>query len=903
MATTELDLQAEPAAVPRARQFVRDSLRSGLDALADDAQVVVTELVTNAVLHGGAPIVLRVITGDSSARIEVQDSGMVLPVVPLQSTDAMTGRGLRLVASLAQAWGIDPVPGGKLVWAELGARTASTDHQDPEVDVEALLASWHDVEDVEPLYTVRLGSVPTELLLAAKSHIDNVVRELELARTEGSVDGPAAARVPARLIEVVTRTFASARNDIKRQAVDAAARGDADTSLVLTQPASAARAGEEYLTALDEADRYARAARLLTLEAPPVHRVFRRWYVQALVDQIRAQADGQPPPKPPTFLQVLSREVAALASLQESWDKLQLLQKVTAELTAARSVEEIASTVVQNATEALGALSGTVYLRDGDVLKSIAQVGGTAPAVSTYHELDVEAALPGPDVLRSGSALFLRNSAELVQRYPSLDGVYASDRALHVVPLTIDQHRLGVLTLSFATSGALDEATQLAFVQALADALAQALERSMALTRAAEARERLAFLADASVALSGSIDYAKTVDAVGDLLVPRLADWCVVQVLNGRRLDTVGVRHFNPEREMWADSMRDRYPTQMDSPTGAPNVLRTGVSELYPSIPQELLEQTAVDAEHLSLITELGMRSALVVPLTGRQGTIGAITLIYAESGRQYQEADVPFAEDVARRAALALETADTFREQSGRLADVTEVAVAAQRAILADPPSHVGPVSLSARYLSAAAEALVGGDLYEVVSRPGTTRLLIGDVRGKGLSAVRTATIVLGEFRAAAADLDDLVAVAEKIDQRLRPYLGDEDFVTSLIAEIHDDGRFSIASCGHPPALLVSGGTIEEVPTEATLPLGLGSRPVPVNGRLEPGDRLLLYTDGIIEARDRRGEFLDLHATVMPLLDRPLEGVLDSILDSLRAAIGPELGDDLALLVAEYTG
>src|SRR5436305_4202844 len=158
-------------------------------------------------------------------------------------------------------------------------------------------------------------------------------------------------------------------------------------------------------------------------------------------------------------------------------------------------------------------------------------------------------------------------------------------------------------------------------------------------------------------------------------------------------------------------------------------------------------------------------------------------------------------AEDAARRAALALENARVFREQSGRLASVTRVAEAAQLAILAPPPARIGPVALAARYVSAAAEALVGGDLYEVVARPGAVRLLIGDVRGKGLTAVRAATVVLGEFRAAAADIDDLADAAIQIDRRLRPYLADEDFVTALLAEIRDDGTFFVASCAHPPA------------------------------------------------------------------------------------------------------
>jgi serine phosphatase RsbU (regulator of sigma subunit) len=297
------------------------------------------------------------------------------------------------------------------------------------------------------------------------------------------------------------------------------------------------------------------------------------------------------------------------------------------------------------------------------------------------------------------------------------------------------------------------------------------------------------------------------------------------------------------------------------------------------------------------------MTSVLVVPLTGRSGTFGAITMISADPSRTYDDSDRQFAEDLARRAAVAVDTVTAFQTQQGRLAAVTRIAQAAQQAILAPPPARSGSVALAARYVSATAEALVGGDLYEVVSRPGAVRLLIGDVRGKGLEAVRSAAIVLGEFRAAAADVDRLEDVAVQIDRRLRSYLQDEDFVTALIAEITDDGQYTIASCGHPPALLLSAGAITAIEAAPSLPLGLGADPVAVTGQLTPGDRLLLYTDGLIEARDHDRRFVDVQVVVRPLADADLDAGLDDILHALRAITGADLSDDLALLAAEYLG
>ncbi|MFN2539755.1 MAG: PP2C family protein-serine/threonine phosphatase, partial [Mycobacteriales bacterium] len=282
-------------------------------------------------------------------------------------------------------------------------------------------------------------------------------------------------------------------------------------------------------------------------------------------------------------------------------------------------------------------------------------------------------------------------------------------------------------------------------------------------------------------------------------------------------------------------------------------------------------------------------------------GPLGAITMIMADSSRRFDDNDVRFAEDLARRAALAVETVTAFAAQEGRLEAVARVADAAQRAILPTPPEAIGNLRIGARYVSATAEALVGGDLYEVVRRPGAVRLLIGDVRGKGLEAVRNATIVLGEFRAAAEDLDDLTAVAVQLDRRLSGHLDLEDFVTALVAEITDDGAFAIVSCGHPPALVVSPTDIRVVEAPDALPLGLGSTPGQVTGRLLPGERLLLYTDGLVEARDASRAFADVRQLVAPLqTESDLGKGLDRVLESVQLWTGSGLGDDLALLAVE---
>ena len=901
-------------AVPASRRAVRDRLSRTHEDLLDDAASVVTELVTNAVLHGTPPALLRVLDAGDQVRLEVQDCGSDLPVLAQQSTSAMTGRGLALVARLAHRWGVNPIMGGsgKVVWAELTPRAPGGDGVDSEpeldVDLDALLAAFPD-DGLEQTCTISLGSVPTELMLEAKSSIENLVREFTLeaaaARSNGQGAGQGAVPVElAELVATVVHGFAAARDAIKRQALAAARRGDPEVQLTLTLPASAADAGEQYLAALDEADRYARNARLLSLETSPVHKVFRRWYVQRIVDELRAAAAGRSAAPATTFRDELAAALTRVAPLEAQAARLQALQQVTADLTAAATVERIATTVARSATTVLGAHSAHVYLVDGDLFRSAADDGTFDPRVGAqYATFPISLQTPAAEALHCGHVVVVRGRGELIRRYPTLADAYANELSLLVAPLTVGEHRIGVLSATFSGAARVEEQTQRLFLTTLADVTAQALERAQATSAAAQATERLAFLADASMVLSSTLDHRQVLEAIAELVVPRMADWCSIQLVEHGQLLPVAIAHVDPDKVRWAWELTGTYPTDMAAQTGAPQVLRSGVSEMYADIPEALLEAAAVDAEHLRVIKELQIRSGLTVPLTGRTGVLGVVTMIMsAESGRRYDEADVTLAEDLARRAALAVENAEAYREQSGRLASVTRVAEAAQHAILAQPPSRIGPVHLAARYVSAAAEALIGGDLYEVVRRPGAVRLLIGDVRGKGLEAVRTATGALGEFRAAAADLDALDDVATQVDRRLRDYLGDEDFVTAVMAEVRDDGSYDLACCGHPTPLLITGHSITAAPVTPTLPLGLGARPTLSRGRLATGDRLLLFTDGLVEARDPDRHFVDLEHVVQPLgSGDDLGAALDDVLAALRVAVGGALGDDLALLAVEW--
>ncbi|GEP34857.1 hypothetical protein NSZ01_26250 [Nocardioides szechwanensis] len=580
-----------------------------------------------------------------------------------------------------------------------------------------------------------------------------------------------------------------------------------------------------------------------------------------------------------------------------------MLDALASELTGARTVKDVAEGFVGKAAVAVGATSALVYVLDADdVLRSIAWMGRGGAQADQYHELPLTADVPGAVAARDGKVRHYRSLAEIEADFPALRGYYGEERSLHLLPLHHEGTILGLLALTFPR-GVVPTAGHESLLVSMSGALTQAVVRARELEESDSATQRTALLAEASLTLGRSLDLQTTLAETCRLLVPRFADWCSVQLLRDGQLETAAVQHRDPETTAWALSMQGAFPTDMDAPTGAANVIRTGLSEHFPFIPQELVEAGAQSEEHLQILRRLGLTSAIVAPLTGRQGVFGVVTLIHAESGRRYGAQDLGFLEAVADRVAMALDTAASFARQGERLAGVTLVAEAAQRAILAPPPERVGPVALSARYVSAAVEAQVGGDLYEVVAAPGSVRLLVGDVRGKGLAAVRTATVVLGEFRAAAAGTSDLAHVAREIDERMRAHLlTDEDFVTGVLVEITDDGRFTVVSCGHPaPVVLRASGAVDMVELDHAPPLGLGVDPVPASGRLEPGDRALLFTDGLVEARTRDGAFVDPAPLFRTAGTAPFDLALSQVLEELLQTTGHSLDDDLALLLARY--
>jgi hypothetical protein len=241
------------------------------------------------------------------------------------------------------------------------------------------------------------------------------------------------------------------------------------------------------------------------------------------------------------------------------------------------------------------------------------------------------------------------------------------------------------------------------------------------------------------------------------------------------------------------------------------------------------------------------------------------------------------------------------------RLGEARAVARVAQSALLREVPRAVTAARLASRYVSASAEAQVGGDLLEVVASGSATRWLVGDTRGKGLPAVRLASVAATSFRDACAQPGlSLAEVARAVDLSVTRAAGPEDFVTAVFAELDPRGWLQLVLCGHPPPLrlaAVSGGVLEPlVPGAFATPLGLQPGLRPSTFSVRTGDRLLFFTDGLLEARDRAGRFFPLGEHI-PVLMRPgLQAAVDELVDKVRAHAGYRLDDDVAVLLVELT-
>ena len=408
--------------------------------------------------------------------------------------------------------------------------------------------------------------------------------------------------------------------------------------------------------------------------------------------------------------------MTTLESSSEAADRARRLQRVAELLAEAVTPQQVLDAVLTEGVRAAEARAGSigVVADDGETIEMLAQQGYRPEVMENWLTFRIDAPTPMSDVIRTGEPVFLASLEERNRLYPALaDQAQEEAHALVVVPLAVEGRVFGAMSLSFDHDTEF-EPERREMKLALARQAAQALARSRLYAAEQALRERMTFLAEASALLASSLDYNSTLRRLAQLCVPRLADWCAIDMLgpNGE-IERLAVAHEDPEKVRWAHELQERYPPDPDAPRGVPQVLRTGEPDFMPTIPRELLDEAVGDDEELArIIEELGLKSSIAVPLIARGRTLGALTMIAAERHPAFTQVDLELAVELGHRAAVAVDNARLYREAQRGANAARALAYVADGVVLLDADGTV-------RHWNPAAAAITGVSEDEALGQP----------------------------------------------------------------------------------------------------------------------------------------------------------------------------------------
>jgi serine phosphatase RsbU (regulator of sigma subunit)/PAS domain-containing protein len=412
--------------------------------------------------------------------------------------------------------------------------------------------------------------------------------------------------------------------------------------------------------------------------------------------------------------------------------------------------------------------------------------------------------------------------------------------------------------------------------------------------RRPERRER--FLARATATLSESLEYETTLRRAAQLAVPDLADWCVVDSAEpGGRIRRIAVAHADADQRDHAWVLTRRHPIRPDNRIGPPAVIRSGRSALWERVADHDLRAFASDQQHLESLRALGLRSVMIVPLRTRGRTHGALTFALTRGGSRYARADLALAEELASRCALAADNARLYGHQRS-------VARTLQDGLVPPIPPRVEGLEAAAVYRPADPALVASGDFYDLFEAQGGWLAVVGDVSGNGAGAAVVTGLLRHSLRAHAVHEPRPAWLLDHLNRALLEAAVDE-LATLICARLERRGaRFdaTLVSAGHPPPLVRrADGDVETIALPGTI-LGAVEEPLFAERKVElgPGDLLLLYTDGLIEARGPDGMLGERAvAERMSATARPREAVEALEALALDTQAGVPLHNDIALL------
>jgi serine phosphatase RsbU (regulator of sigma subunit) len=600
-------------------------------------------------------------------------------------------------------------------------------------------------------------------------------------------------------------------------------------------------------------------------------------------------------------------EASGLSASQEAWaawveDRLGALQRVSLELTAAVSIDDVVATVLDVLDAPVAAPSRSLWLRDDvtDTLVLLAHRGMPDEAAAKFGRIPLSADVPGAVAARERRTIVSGAHADAVAEYATLQNVPRSTSGFAAIPLVADQRSVGVLGIG--VDDVLDE-RDLAFFEAVAAQVAQTITRVRLTERERRRRTELEFLAtltDTALRASDHLDLMREVCAAA---VPTLGDWCSLYFLpesGGPPLVTSA--HVDPAKAAYVKTLQERHPYDPDGTSGVPAVVRSGSTEFVPKLTSAVIDDAIASAkisvnEATAIIDHLGITSAITVPLRTKRRIVGAMQVISAESGRHYDEDDVALAEAVAGRLAEALDSAWIADHQR-------TIAVTLQQALLPPALPTIPGVEVAARYWPAGMDR-VGGDFYDVFQLGGGRwALVIGDVCGTGPNAAALTSVARHTIRAAARHGADAAAVMSWLNEAV--LLSSRDlFCTACYATLtSDEGRWHLSStaAGHPLPIVASREVTKTIGQAGTL-LGVVDEVAVSTGEatLAPGDVVVFYTDGITDLPPPHGVLPDaVRDLVFELRDRTSA---DDIAEAIRRSLVERVPDrsrrdDVALLV-----
>lgn len=587
------------------------------------------------------------------------------------------------------------------------------------------------------------------------------------------------------------------------------------------------------------------------------------------------------------------------------------MQRLAAQLARTATIGEIGEWAVTAGAQLSQAHGAAIYLLPpgADALELEHSHGWSAALTARFTRVRMRRGRPLSDAVLDATPVWLEDPGQWRARYPQQAAVGTAEgyQATACLPLVAEERVVGAIVFSFAGPHAFPAAER-EYLLAVAALCTQAFQRVRLSDAERAARADvdrqlrwMTLLARIEPLLEEPPSVGQRMQRLADLAVSEVADWCAVHLVHGDRVEQVAVAHVDPAKVAFLADLQRRYPPDPGDKTGAIHVTRTGEATHLPDIPDESLLDAARDPEHLELLRSIGMRSAILVPLVVHGAGLGALTVVQAESRRTFDRTDLAFVQHLAAAAAVALDNAQLYEQQLA-------VAQTLQHALLPQRLPAVPGLDLAAAYRPCGPGAIVGGDLYDVVegSAPGHWAVTIADVCGKGPpAAALTAMIrhtVRTEVRHGLGPAEVLLRLNEAMIRDGGAGVG--RFATVAHGHVRVDAsgaEIALVNAGHLPPLVLHGGEVATVEAPGTL---LGVYPdvelACADVRLGPGDALVLYTDGITEARDPHGFYREdrLLDVLASCAGRSAQQIADTVIADVTAFDGGRSRDDMAVLV-----